>query len=475
MLQNIVMCGFPRSGSTMLYTMMANAGATLSGEQIRFPPTEASALTKDYSIGDVTVTKRPKDIFSIDQIRSALGRNGRGRFFLLTVRDPRSIMVSRHASYDRQPFIGHVYSLHVHPDHVSFTDPGLCDYAEAVRHTLARTDISCRMIRYEKLVKTTALCQKTIAGWTGLSFARDFASFHEQPISDRLMRPLNGVRPVEPGRRHSWKDPAHAARLVREFRLAPALFDHLEALGYESDRGWFDRLAAIAPEGLDDRRGTIVAYYTDDDVYRGEARRLVASLSRLGLPVVMTEIPSGQGWLNTVRRKAAFLADQRSTLSGPLLYLDVDAIVHRDPWPYLRGLSEDVGVTVLRDGKMRGGTIYLADTIGARAFLADWQRRIEADSHAWDQWPLDDIQRDIRGGADLGYTMNLMPPSMCGIFDFYRKRRASHEDKPVYIEHLQASRENRAEEANDSVRQALHRRRTRITEIESDLYGDSAG
>ncbi|KQM67551.1 hypothetical protein ASE75_00975 [Sphingomonas sp. Leaf17] len=472
MLRNIAICGFPRSGSTLLYMAMANAGATQDGLPVRFSPAEVSALHKENRVGDLVVTKRPKDIFAIDKILSTLGRRRRQRFILLTVRDPRSVLVSRHASYDRQPFIGHDYSLNVTPDYESFADPGLSDYADAVREALSRTDLSCRMIRYEKLVTTPGSCQRAIARWTGLSFAHKFASFHQRPIPDGLTMPLNGIRPIDAARRNSWADPVHAARLVRQFRLAPGLFDHLEALGYETDRQWFDTLAQSAPEGLDDRCGTIVAYYTDDPVYRREARRLEASAKRLGLPIVMTEMPSGQDWLTVVRRKAAFLADQRRNLAGPLLYVDVDAILHRDPWPYLRGIGEDVGVAVLRDGKMRGGTIYLADTPGAHIFLKDWQQRMDADPLAWDQWPLDDIQRDIRGGAALGYTLNLLPPSLCGIFDFYRKRRESHEDKPVYIEHLQASRENRADEVNDSVQQALCRRRARVAEIESDLFGN---
>jgi len=125
---HVVLCGLPRSGSTMLYAMMR-----ASGHDAQFPPREGAALRMIGEDGNY-VTKRPLDVFEIDRI---LDSNARGKNIkiVLTLRDPRSIVVSRHASYPYQPFIGFDQSLFVEPDWISFTNPGLLDCLRATRVT----------------------------------------------------------------------------------------------------------------------------------------------------------------------------------------------------------------------------------------------------------------------------------------------------------------------------------------------------
>ncbi len=175
-----------------------------------------------------------------------------------------------------------------------------------------------------------------------------------------------------------------------------------------------------------------------------------ASAERFGLPVRLKVYPAGD-WLQIVRSKVSFLIEQRAQTEGALLYVDVDAWFHSDPWPHLVELDVDVSFAVLLDGKARSGTIYLADTPGARRFLLDWQARLEANPQAWDQRPLDDVVRDHRDGA-LSYRWANLPPGLCYIFD--RGEETAGAGVVPVIEHLQASRELTAQGKPKQLRRA---------------------
>lgn len=207
--------------------------------------------------------------------------------------------------------------------------------------------------------------------------------------------------------------------------------------------------------------GLIVAFHTNDPLYRGEARRMKASADRLGLAVDLEEVASSS-WLEIVRSKVRFLIAKRRDLQGPLLYVDVDAIFHADPWLSLDGANADVSFALLLDNKARSGTVYLADTQGARNFLEDWQGRLHKAPEVWDQHPLTEIAQDSVTGKDIGYCWRNLPPGLCYIFDRAEKT-AGIGVLPV-IEHLQASRELRAPDRANCLA-----RRERVRKIDEDL------
>ena len=186
-----------------------------------------------------------------------------------------------------------------------------------------------------------------------------------------------------------------------------------------------------------------------------------ASAERLELAVAIEEVPS-QNWLQIVRSKVQFLISQRRDRRGPLLYVDVDAVFHSDPWQQLAVLGADVSFAVLLDGKARSGTMYLADTPGASTFLQDWQQRLHASPEAWDQHPLTGIAREAADGTSLGYSWHNLPPGLCYIFD--RAEKTAGTGVVPVIEHLQASREMR-----DPTSVHCARRRERIRDIDNAL------
>ncbi|MBW9064489.1 hypothetical protein JNB71_14265 [Rhizobium herbae] len=257
---------------------------------------------------------------------------------------------------------------------------------------------------------------------------------------------------------------ASAERLVRQFRLTPELFDVVQGWGYGAERSWFDQLAARTPRAFDDRPGTIVAYYTRGTRYEREATRLMSSLANLGLPVALSAVDDTGDWLGNVRRKPHFLAARRRELTGPLLYLDVDAVVHADPWPYLRGYDGDCAVAGHHGVNFISGTILINDTDGAQAFLDRWCADQDTKPEAWDQHSLHDVVLANLQGAAPGFAVDFLPPEMCRVFD----RTYSPPVIPV-IEHLQASRETSVASGTEQALTLLQRRRARISEIDEAL------
>ncbi|KQR69063.1 hypothetical protein [Rhizobium sp. Leaf341] len=255
------------------------------------------------------------------------------------------------------------------------------------------------------------------------------------------------------------------SRIVRQFRLAPELFDVAKAWGYSDDRSWFERISAGSPEASDDKPGTIVAYFTKGTRYEGEAHRMMASLSKLGLPIALSAVDDAGGWLANVRRKPHFLKARRDQLVGPLLYVDVDAVVHSDPWPYLRGYTGDIAVAGHHGRNYISGTILINDSEGARAFLDEWCADQSSKPGAWDQHSLHDVVIANAMRSQPSFKVDHLPPAMCMVFD----RRFTQPVTPV-IEHLQASREEKKAAGDAEVSNVrLDSRLARVSELEAAL------
>ncbi len=214
--------------------------------------------------------------------------------------------------------------------------------------------------------------------------------------------------------------------------------------------------------------GKIVGFYTTDSIYEREAARMVASATRLGLTVETTPIESAGSWVRNAALKPTFLLDVRERIRGPLLYVDVDAVFHRDPWPAL--LHHECDIAVYREaGRLISATILLNDTQRALDLLSEWKRRCDQDPEIWDQVVLQNILDEDRTSARRYRVMEL-PTTYCWIFD----RLSNVKGEAIVIEQLQASRQ-----ANDAGRKrrrnkSLERREARIASIEQILGVRSA-
>lgn len=230
-----------------------------------------------------------------------------------------------------------------------------------------------------------------------------------------------------------------------------------------------DEMKASADDAV-----TVVAYHTDDEFYTHEARRMCASAERLGIRVKTTTISSQGGWEANTSFKAAYLLRERDIVSGPMLYVDVDAVFHVSPLKYLANLDCDIAVYYdLGDGHLVSATLFFQDTEAARHLLAEWNRQCIAHPEIWDQEVLQSVIAADQASDNPRYKVFHLPVGFCWIFDREDNLRAPKQQ--VYIEQLQAARvvhENlRTSGKLFSIRKSkVQRRMDRIREIEDVLF-----
>ncbi|TCM58509.1 nucleotide-diphospho-sugar transferase [Rhizobium sp. PP-F2F-G48] len=212
---------------------------------------------------------------------------------------------------------------------------------------------------------------------------------------------------------------------------------------------------------------TVIGFYTTNSLYENEAARMSASARRLGLSVETTPVKSAGSWVRNASLKAGFLHEQRLSRRGALLYVDVDAVFHNNPWPSLAAHTGDISVFYSPlTGNLLAGTILINDTKNASDLLAAWKDRCDANPEIWDQIVLEEIVAEDKAAVSPRFDIRELPASYCWIFD----SPFQIDGEGVFIEHLQASREAK----NSRLlfpKKRLRRRRRRIRYIESRLAG----
>lgn len=218
--------------------------------------------------------------------------------------------------------------------------------------------------------------------------------------------------------------------------------------------------------------GMTVAFFTRDSIYETEKNRLVRSAERLQLPVDAQAIDTTGSWVRNAAMKPGVLVGMRRKHRGPMLYVDVDAVFHRNPWPSLAALDCDIAAYHEPDGHLLSGTLYINDTPAAATLLDEWAAACGANPDEWDQLVLERILAEDAARAEPRYRQARLPVAYCWIFDKIDNAASAQ----VYIEHLQASRESQPlkglfRKPGRNVR----RRRDRIRTIEKILFTDRRG
>ncbi|MET3647678.1 hypothetical protein ABIC60_002306 [Phyllobacterium ifriqiyense] len=250
-------------------------------------------------------------------------------------------------------------------------------------------------------------------------------------------------------------------RLINRFRASSSA--HRAMLVHFPD----SKEAAIRAASTKQSNNLVVAFYTRDSFYEREAQRMSASAIRLGLSVAMTAVDSAGSWVRNASMKAEFLFNERRARRGPLLYVDVDAVFHRDPWPALEEYMGDVAVHYdPRVKKLIAATILINDTPAALILMEMWKDRCNANPDIWDQVVLEQIIAEDAAADAPQFDVRHIPVAFCWIFD----RLSNVPVDAVYIEQLQASREARNKPRwFGFVGKRLQRRRDRVEMIDRIL------
>ena len=249
----LVVCGYPRSGTSLLYNMLSSSLPGLRFEEFEEPARNSLQFFGSWA------SKYPLDVLDVPSLPE-LNLCGKRIIALILVRDPRDILVSRHPLLPGQYFIGYDHSWW--PGRIGsgawvYTAPGIGEIHAAVDKALACSEPCTLRVRYEDLVSDPDGIQRHISDHTGLNFAEAFSRFHNH--QDRHAYRYEGRRaPEDPTlaienraidatRTGKWQRSEHRARIVDQFERFPALFEIVRSYGYSSDNLWFDD---VHPSGL---------------------------------------------------------------------------------------------------------------------------------------------------------------------------------------------------------------------------------
>ena len=440
--KHVILCGASGAGKTTLHTNLRS----VSPAPTFAPEYEIPALKTLRSFSRRLITDRALDIFSSSKIIEDLGE-ARDIYFILCVRDPRSLICAkRDASNVAGYFQGYDYAFFVSSRIQSYAYPGVVESLRTVQELHNRPDVSSTIVRYEDLVADPENVTLKIVSESGLSSL--------DSISDASRGKLRqNIRDAEIDKRDAdvWLRSEHRERVLRQLHLCPELEELALALGYPPASAYGIDLSAPPPPPLD---GTIVAFHTDDDIYRAEAARFTRRLDELGLKYDITVVPPRGEWVENCAMKPEFLLDVRKRLRGPLLYLDVDAYVHSDPWPYLSLYEGDMAAYIHPDGELTSGSLFLSDESKTVTLLKEWSLGQKRAPREWDQRVLQKIITAYEASKS-DFIFQRLPPNMNFIFD---KNYEYLFGKPV-VEQLQASRELKDSDTRT--------RRARLSELES--------
>jgi hypothetical protein len=216
---HVVICGFPRSGSTLLLLMAEAcvADARIFGKQVD----ALAAAKQSLRNHPIMITKTPHDLFFADEIRNYYADRKAKARFIITVRDPRAVLTSINRGRDND------YGLA--PERWS-------SYYEHVQHVTASEDAV--VVKYEDLVRRPDEVQGRLTQFIGWNCTCPFDQFHTRVPANFDVRFLNGLRPLDPNTIQSWRHERNRARLQQVLRELPELPDRLIEMGYESDTSW---------------------------------------------------------------------------------------------------------------------------------------------------------------------------------------------------------------------------------------------
>lgn len=141
----------------------------------------------------------------------------------------------------------------------------------------------------------------------------------------------------------------------------------------------------------------VVGYYTDGTPYQHEAEPLKLSLETMLMPYEICAVPNLGSWQKNTQMKAEFIKMMLEEHPGcPLLYLDMDATVMREPEALMNVKGDIAAVHYAKTKELLSGTVYWANTPVCHDVIRRWiefNRRypdvLPDGRPAWDQRTLE--------------------------------------------------------------------------------------
>jgi len=223
---HVVICGFPRSGSTLLQLIVETCVSDLKkfGRERR----ALDAAQAPFRNQRFMMTKKPSDIFMMDEIRAFYASHKPQVRFVLTIRDPRAVLSSRHAALEEGEFVATPEVWHATYTHFQY----------------ARQFDDVAVVKFEELVINPDTVQKRLTDFIGWHVHHPFSEFHTavppewQELKPTASLNLNGLRPLDKNTIEKWKDEKRQEHIRKLLIEMPELPQRLIEMGYEADTSW---------------------------------------------------------------------------------------------------------------------------------------------------------------------------------------------------------------------------------------------
>lgn len=245
--RQLVVCGYPRSGTSLLFNMLSS-----SLPEFSFHPFEVPAHERIERWGD-HASKNPLDVIAIPELIK-VNPLEKEIIVIVPLRDPRDIVTSKHPVLPDRYFIGFDYSWWPQKEEGewAYDAAGVGQIANAIEELRELAGVKVVIIRYEDLVAEPDEIQSKIAAATGLEFDQAFSDYHRRPES-HAYKYKGKFAPVDPklvresaapdrSRSGKWRSAEHRSRLLEQFEQFPQLFELVRRYGYEQDDSWFESI-----------------------------------------------------------------------------------------------------------------------------------------------------------------------------------------------------------------------------------------
>jgi hypothetical protein len=222
--KHILICGFPRSGTTLLQLMLENAlpQARRFGREVG----GWRAATFAWRNHPLLISKVPHDVFRLDALRNFYVSRPASLRIIMMIRDPRDVLTSQRKDRGSDQYV--------------VTPHRWLRYYQAVQRHRHAPDVL--EVRYEDLVGASQRQQERIEGFLGVQMSIPFCRFHEVVRPDFDISTLNGLRPIEQSPVARWTDDCHRSRIGEVLAELPGLPEAIVELGYAEDDSWVPRL-----------------------------------------------------------------------------------------------------------------------------------------------------------------------------------------------------------------------------------------
>jgi hypothetical protein len=211
----------PRTGTTLMTECMAACF-----DIDAFDAHEARVTNHRWN-AEVYLSKWPAEIFTV----SPRLRLDEHFHVICMIRDPRDVVVSRHA-IDQERYWTPLHFWKKQIGHV--------------RRLVGRRRFI--LVKYEDLVtRPDSVQDEIMRRLTFLRKKRNFGRFHEVATpSARATEALGGVRPITPRRIGNWRN--HLPRVAGQIAVHGSIIEDLIEFGYEADDSWLSILKDVNPD-----------------------------------------------------------------------------------------------------------------------------------------------------------------------------------------------------------------------------------